>query len=127
MIRRMFIPFFFILEILKKQDKRFTKIDSASMSGNNWMCFYIKDNSGYFFNSFGRALDEVLLNELEKPITYHNNKNQDRKSRFCGTYCLYFCNLLERMNCYNAVLKTYFASIKADFCIWKQFIAKYRN
>ena len=89
-------------------DKGFVIIDTASQGGTHWTCFYISDNKSYYFDSFGGSPDEFVLNQLKKPIIYHNYKVQDLNSKLCGSYCLYFFYLIERMNYNDTVLKMYF-------------------
>ena len=78
------------------------------MGGSHWTCFIVKDNNSYYFDSFGGQPDEFLLNKLPKPIIHHNCKIQDINSRLCGSYCLYFFFLIERMNYYDTILKLVF-------------------
>ena len=66
-------------------DKGFVKIDNGSMGGTHWTCFIVKDNKSYYFGSFGRQPDKFLINQLPKPITYHNYKIQDIISKLCGS------------------------------------------
>ena len=89
-------------------DRGFVNIDNGSQGGSHWTCFIVKDNKSYYFDSFGGAPDKFLLNQLRKPITYHNYKIQDINSKLCGSYCLYIFYLIERMNYYDVVLKMYF-------------------
>ena len=89
-------------------DKGFVDIDNGSMGGIRWICFIIKDNKSYYFDSFGVQPDKFLLKQLPKPIIYHNYKIQDIISQLCGSYCLYFFYLIERMNYYDTILKMYF-------------------
>ena len=89
-------------------DKRFVNIDNGSMGGSDWTCFIVKDSKSYHLDSFGGQPDKVILNQLPKPILYHNYKIQDINSRLCGPYCLYFFYLIERMNYYDAILKMHF-------------------
>ena len=79
-------------------DKGFVNIDNGSQGGTQWTCFYIKHNRSYYFDSFGGQPDKFLPNQLPKPITYHNYKIQDKNSKLCVSYCLYFMYLIERMN-----------------------------
>ena len=92
-------------------EKGFVNIDNGSQGGTHWTCFIVKDNRSYYLDSFGGQPDKFLLNQLPKPIIYHNYKIQDLNSKLCGSYCLYFFSLIERMNYYNAILKMYFDSI----------------
>ena len=89
-------------------DKGFVNIDDGSQGGSHWVCFYIKDTKSYYFDSFGSSPGKFLLNQLLKPIIYHNYKIQDIDSQLCGSYCLYFFYLIERMNYYDTILKLVF-------------------
>ena len=89
-------------------DKGFVNIDNGFQGGTHWTCFTVKDNKSYYFDSFGGAPDKYLLKQLPKPIIYHNYKIQDIYSQLCGSYCLYFFYLIERMNYYDTILKMYF-------------------
>ena len=92
----------------KYSDKGFVNIDNGSMGGSHWTCFFVKDNKSFYFDSFGSQPDKLLLNQLPKPIIYHNYKIQDINSKLCGSYCLYFFYLIERMNYYDTILKLVF-------------------
>ena len=92
-------------------DRGFVNIDDGFRGGSHWTCFLVKDNKSYYFDSFGGAPDKFLLKQLQKPIIYHNYKIQDINSRLCGSYCLYFFYLIERMNYYDTILKMCFESI----------------
>ena len=89
-------------------DRGFVNIDNGSQGCTHWTCFIVKDNKSYYFDSFGVQPDKFLLNQLPKPIIYHNYKIQDINSFLCGSYCLYFFYLIERMNYYDAILKLVF-------------------
>ena len=89
-------------------EKGFVNIDDGRMGGSHWTCFYIKDNKSFYYDSFGGSPDKFLLNQLDKPLIYHNYKIQDINSQLCGSYFLYFFCLIERMNYYNTILKIYF-------------------
>ena len=89
-------------------DRGFINIDDGKMGGSDWTCFIVKDNISYYFDSFGGSPDKFLLKQLPKPIIYHNYKIQDINSKLCGSYCLYFFYLIDRMNYQDAILKMYF-------------------
>ena len=89
-------------------DRGFVNIDDGRMGGSHWTCFVVRDNKSYYFDSFGGAPDKFLLKQLPKPIIYHNYKIQDINSFLCGSYCLYFVYLIERMNYYDTILKLVF-------------------
>ena len=96
-------------------DKGFVNIDNGSQGGTHWTRFIVKDNKSYFFDSFGGQPDKFLLNQLPTPIIYHNYKIQDIKSKLCGSHCLYFFYLIERMKYYDTILKMYFNDSK--YCL----------
>ena len=89
-------------------DRGFVNIDDGRMGGSHWTCFIVKDNKSYYFDSFGVQSDKFLLKKLPKPIIYHNYKIQDINSFLCGSYCLYFFYLIERLNYYDTILKLVF-------------------
>ena len=89
-------------------DQGFVNIDNGRMGGSHWTCFIVKDINSYYFDSFGVQPDKFLLNQLPKPMIYHIYKIQDIYSKLCGSYCLYFFYLIERINYYDAVLKLVF-------------------
>ena len=84
-------------------DKGFVNIDNGIMGGSHWTCFYIKDNKSYYFDSFGGQPDKFLLNQLPKPMIYHNYKIQHIDSKLCGSHFLYFFYLIDRMKYYDAI------------------------
>ena len=89
-------------------DKGFVNIDDGSQNGTHWTCFIVKVKKSYLFDTFGGQTDKFLKNHLPKPIIYQNYKIQDIKSKLCGSFCLYFFYLIERMNYYDTILKMYF-------------------
>ena len=89
-------------------DRGFVNIDDGRIGGSHWNCFIVKDNKSFYFDSFGGQPDKFLLDQLPKPIIYHNYKIQDENSKLCGSYCLYFFYLIEKMNYYDTILKLVF-------------------
>ena len=89
-------------------DKGFVNIDNGAKGGTHWTAYIIKNNKSYYFGSFGGQPDKLLLNHSPKPIIYHIYKIQDVNSQLCGSFCLYFFYLIERMNCYDTILKLVF-------------------
>ena len=92
-------------------DRGFVILDNGRMGESQWTCLYIKDKKSFYFDSFGVAPDKFLLKQLPKSLKYTKYKFQDINSQLCGSYCLYFFYLVERMNLYDAILKMYFESI----------------
>ena len=92
----------------KYSDKGFVNIDNVSMGGTHWTCFIVKDNRSFYFDSFGGTPDIFLLNQLPKPIINDNYKIQHINSKLCGSFCLCFFYLIERMSYYDSILKLVF-------------------
>ena len=57
------------------------------MGKSHWTSFIVKGNESFYFDSFGGQPDNFLLNQLPKPIIYHNYKKEDIKSKLSGSYC----------------------------------------
>ena len=81
------------------------------MGGTHWICFYIKDNKTFYFDSFGGQSDKSLLNQSPQPIIYPKYKTQDLNSRVNGDYGFLF--LSNRKNgFYVCILETSFGYLK---------------
>ena len=88
--------------------KGFVNIGNGQLGGTHWVCFITEDNKSYYVDSFCVQLDKFLLNQLPKPLIYHTYKTQGINSKLCGSYCLYFFYLIERMNYCDTIIKMYF-------------------
>ena len=86
-------------------------MDNGPPGGTYWTCYIKKDNKSYYFDNFRGQPDKFLHNQLPKPIIYHKCKIQDIISQLCGSYCLYFFYLIERMIYYDAIFKMYFDKV----------------
>ena len=78
------------------------------MGGSHWTCFVVKGNKSFYFDSFGGHPYKFLPNQSPKPMRYQNFKIQSINSKLCGSYCLYFFYLTERMSYYDGILKLVF-------------------
>ena len=94
-------------------DKGFVNIDNGSQGGTHWTSFIVKDKKHSTLTRLEVSQIIFFLNQLPKPILYHNYKIQDIYSQLCGSYCLYFFYLIERMKYYDTILKMYFNTINA--------------
>ena len=99
-------------------DEVFVIKDNGPQGGTHGVCFITRDNKSYNFESLGRSADNFLLNQLPEPITYHNYKIQDIYSKKCGSYCLYFFYLIERIKYYNAVLRKFFGQLNMPIVVF---------
>ena len=53
-------------------NRGFVNIDNGTMGGPHWTCFIVKNIKSFYFDPFGAQPDQLLLNQLPKPITYRN-------------------------------------------------------
>ena len=67
-------------------DKSFVNIDNGSMGGTHWCVVYVRNNKCFYRDNFGGQPDKFSLNELPKPLLYHNYKIQDINSNICASY-----------------------------------------
>ena len=70
--------------------------EPSDEAGRHWICIYIKDDCGEFFDSFGRAPNSVFEQYMNCHCavwTFNHKQLQSVISKFCGHYCIYFCIL----------------------------------
>ena len=73
--------------------------DPAHSPGRHWVCMYVDDGYGEYFDSFGMpptANFERYLNRHCSSSTFNRRQLQSVISRFCGHYCIYYCVLRSR-------------------------------
>jgi len=73
--------------------------DPALSPGRHWVCMYVDNGRGEYFDSFGQpptANFERYLNRHCTSWTFNNKQLQSVISRFCGHYCIYYCVLKSR-------------------------------
>jgi len=66
--------------------------DPSDKPGRHWICIYIKDGRGEFFDSFGRRPSVVFERYLNRHCsfwTFNQRQLQSVVSKFCGHYCIY--------------------------------------
>jgi hypothetical protein len=73
--------------------------DPSTKSGRHWVCIWIEDDRGEYFDSFGRAPNEIFeryLNSKCSSWIFNDRQLQSVVSKFCGHYCIYYCMLRSR-------------------------------
>ena len=53
-------------------ERGFVNIDNGNVGGSQWTSFIVRDNKSISYDSFGGQPDKFLLEQLPKPIIYHN-------------------------------------------------------
>ena len=46
-------------------DRGFVNIDDGRLGGSYWVCFIVKNNKSFYYDSFGGAPDKFLLKQLQ--------------------------------------------------------------
>jgi hypothetical protein len=66
--------------------------DSDAGQGSHWVCMFINDKRGVYYDSFGKVPPNDVLTFLKKNgiknVVYNADRIQDLKSDACGYYCL---------------------------------------
>ena len=73
--------------------------DPSYRPGRHWICIFVEDGRGEYFDSFGRrpsAAFERYLNRHCSYWTFNDVQLQSVVSKFCGHYCIYYCMLRSR-------------------------------
>ena len=73
--------------------------DPSYMPGRHWICVYVKDGRGEYFDSFGRRPNSVFERYLNRHCSswiFNDRHLQSVASKFYGHYCIYFCLLRDR-------------------------------
>ena len=73
--------------------------DDSHKPGRHWVCMWVKNGYGEYFDSFGQpptANFERYLNRHCSSWTFNRRQLQSVISRFCGHYCICYCVLRSR-------------------------------
>ena len=74
-------------------------LEPSYMSGSHWVATYVKDNVINYFDSFGMApFQEILNHAKERNLTllHQDQQIQNLYTTTCGFYCLYFLNEMHK-------------------------------
>ena len=94
-LRKIYIYPVYPRDSKKLSNEGFVDLDDDSRWGSHWVCYYMKDDKFYYFDSFGGQPDKLLRNQLHKPILYHNYKKQDKKIQIMWIFLLILLWLVE--------------------------------
>lgn len=103
----------FSSDTLPKKKGRFNafivNLDSKKLPGSHWICIYFKENTAYYFDSYGLPPRNrhilFFMKRNSKTIKYNNFWFQDDFSTTCGYFSLYFLHQCVR-NLRKKALKT---------------------
>jgi hypothetical protein len=69
-------------------------LDPSDRAGSHWVCIYIQDGNGEYFDSYGMAPPlENFLDFLKRNCrtwSYNKQELQSLDSTVCGHYCIWF-------------------------------------
>ena len=80
------------------------------MSGSHWVATYVKDNVINYFDSFGMApFQEILDHAKERNLTllHQDQQIQNLYITTCGYFCLYFFNEMHKGTDYFDLLQVF--------------------
>ena len=63
-------------------------LNLSNEPGSHWVCWFKKNNSNYYFNSFGLPPPRELIEYLGSPILHSTFQLQGLKDQNCGKWCL---------------------------------------
>lgn len=75
--------------------------NSNEGSGTHWTALYLKDNFGFYFDSFGLIMPQSIIKFCRKyrrniRILYSIDQIQPLHSVYCGWYCLFFLYFMSK-------------------------------
>ena len=85
-------------------------LEPLYMSGTHWTATYVKDGIINYFDSFGMApFQEIVNHSRIKKLTlvHQNNQIQNIMTTPCGYSCLHFLNKMNKGNSYYDLLKVF--------------------
>ena len=110
---------FMIDELIKLKPLRhecgIVNLEPSSKGGSHWVCWWIKGDEKYFFDSFGAPPDKRILKYMKKidknKILFSTYQIQNFNDTVCGQWCLFVLNRLnlgqDYMDIIAEILKKY--------------------
>lgn len=74
--------------ISKNSECGVLNLNLSNEAGSHWTCWFKMNSDKYYFNSFGLAPPEELVDYLGSPILYSTFQLQDMNDQNCGKWCL---------------------------------------
>ena len=99
-------------------------LEPSYMSGSHWVATYVKDNVINYFDSFGMAPFQEIVNHAKRKnltLLHQDQQLQNLYTTTCGYYCLYFLNEMHKGREYLDILKVFSLDTNEN----EKFIAKY--
>ena len=95
------------------------------MNGSHWVATYVKDGVINYFDSFGMApFQEIVDHAKERNLTllHQDQQIQNLYTTTCGFFCLYFLNEMHKSVDYFDLLQVFsFDTMKNELFIEKYF------
>ena len=100
-------------------------LEPSYMSGSHWIATYVKDNVINYFDSFGMAPFQEMVDHAKKKnltLLHQNQQIQNLYTSTCGFFCLYFLNEMHKGVDYFDLLQVFsFDTMKNEKFIEKYF------
>ena len=95
-VKKLHIPSFrgvFVRDALPKKPNKnecgILNLDDSSGNGTHWVLWYRKNNTNFYFDSYGIQPPLELQRYLKSSILYTTEKIQPKGEVFCGHLCLH--------------------------------------
>ena len=106
-------------------------LEPSYMNGSHWVSTYVKDNVINYFDSFGMApFQEIVDHAKKKNLTllHQNQQIQRLNTTTCGYFCLYFLNEMHKGVDYFDLLQVFdFDTMENEKFIEKYFTIIEKN
>jgi hypothetical protein len=108
-------------------------MDPSNRGGSHWVCIFIQNGRGEYFDSYGMAPPlEEFVNFLKrncKSWTYNREGLQSLDSNVCGHYCIWFLSERARGQSMECIVKQFSSdnSRKNDESVRKQVETRFGN
>ena len=80
--------------------------ETYEAGGTHWVCYSVKNNMNYYFDSFGGMPDTLLENYLRRTgdLIYNTSQFQAFDSQACGYFCIYVLQQLVKRDFVDIML-----------------------
>lgn len=115
-------------------DAYIVNTDNSNQPGKHWILLYFKDNTGFYYNSYGSSIpiqEEIVdfMNINSYKWTRNNNRIQSVNSYMCGVFCIFVLDLLVKNvnlpKIINSVFHTRHENLYKNDVIVKYWFNKY--
>ena len=105
--------------------------DNSRSAGRHWVCIYVEDGRGEFFDSFGRRPNEAFERYMNRHCSsswlFNDRQLQSVVSNFCGHYCICYCFLRSRGIDMRKIVRSFTSDTGLNDVLVHAFVCKRNN